>query len=376
LPLTTRVGNVLGDLELESLPPQYKQEGTDWFVVYNPAVRRELEIELVHTFTHQSVVCCVRFSLDGRYVATGCNRLAQIYDVVTGQTVATLQDNGNKDDTDLYIRSVCFSPDGKYLATGAEDKIIRVWDIASSRIVNSFTGHEQDIYSLDYSRNGRLIASGSGDHTVRLWDLESGRQLSSFQIDDGVTTVAISPNNQFLAAGSLDKSVRVWDINGNLIERLEGDYGHRDSVYSVAFSPDTSSLVSGSLDKTIKMWDLRDVNGRPGMRNMGQARCSRTFEGHKVCLIYKFRSNTNKNRTLSSASHSRPTTAGFSPDPKIVVFNFGTQTTEMHSSCYKVTRTVSFLWHLLLLEISLLLEAETCAPESGGMYTLSMYSGC
>jgi glucose repression regulatory protein TUP1 len=282
----SRVGNTLGDLDPQDLPPQYKQENSsqDWYVVYNPNVRRELEIELVHNFMHQSVVCCVRFSLDGRYVATGCNRLAQIYDVSTGQTVATLQDMNNKDDTDLYIRSVCFSPDGKYLATGAEDKIIRVWDIAQQKIVNSFTGHDQDIYSLDYSRNGRLIASGSGDHTVRLWDLETGRQLSSFLIDDGVTTVAISPDNRLLAAGSLDKSVRVWDIQGNTIERLEGEYGHKDSVYSVAFSPDAVGLVSGSLDKTIKMWDLRDSgSGRTGRAGgVGRARCSRTFEGHKV----------------------------------------------------------------------------------------------
>jgi general transcriptional corepressor TUP1 len=68
----------------------------------------------------------VRFSRDGKYVATGCNRSAQIFDVTTGHNVATLQDETVDKDGDLYIRSVCFSPDGKYLATGAEDKQIRV----------------------------------------------------------------------------------------------------------------------------------------------------------------------------------------------------------------------------------------------------------
>jgi general transcriptional corepressor TUP1 len=75
---------------------------------------------------HESVVCCVRFSIDGRYVATGCNRSAQIFDVGTGQQVSILQDDTVDKDGDLYIRSVCFSPDGKLLATGAEDKLIRV----------------------------------------------------------------------------------------------------------------------------------------------------------------------------------------------------------------------------------------------------------
>jgi glucose repression regulatory protein TUP1 len=278
--IARNVGNSLAELDHEQMPPHLKREGNDWYAVFNPAVRRVLDVDLVHTLEHQSVVCCVRFSLDGRYVATGCNRLASIYDVETGQQVAQLQDMQINDEGDLYIRSVCFSPDGKYLATGAEDKIIRVWEIATAKIIHQFTGHEQDIYSLDFARNGRLIASGSGDRTVRLWDLDSNRQVLQLLIDDGVTTVAISPDNRYVAAGSLDKSVRVWDVSGHIAERLEGEYGHRDSVYSVAFAPSGTELVSGSLDKTIKMWEL----GGPGVRISAPraGRCIRTFEGHRV----------------------------------------------------------------------------------------------
>lgn len=94
--------------------------------MFNPAVTRVLDVELLHTLQHESVVCCVRFSHDGNYVATGCNRCAQIYDVHTGRQVTVLQDDSVDKDGDLYIRSVCFSPDGRYLATGAEDKLIRV----------------------------------------------------------------------------------------------------------------------------------------------------------------------------------------------------------------------------------------------------------
>ena len=103
-----------------------KREGEDWFAVFNPNVQRVLDVELVHNLQHESVVCCVRFSHDGRFVATGCNRAAQIYDVQTGRQVTCLQDDSVEKDGDLYIRSVCFSPDGRYLATGAEDKLIRV----------------------------------------------------------------------------------------------------------------------------------------------------------------------------------------------------------------------------------------------------------
>jgi general transcriptional corepressor TUP1 len=279
-----QVGNNLADLDPVHLPAELKREGQDWFAVFNPHVPRKLDVRLEHNLVHNSVVCCVRFSADGNYVATGCNRSAQIFDARTGDKICTLEDSAVADkEGDLYIRSVCFSPDGKLLATGAEDKRIRVWDIQQQIIRNTFDGHEQDIYSLDFAKNGRLIASGSGDKTVRLWDIDANSQVMVLSIEDGVTTVAMSPDGRFVAAGSLDKSVRVWDTqSGYLAERLEGPQGHKDSVYSVAFSPTGRELVSGSLDKTIKMWELGGSRGMGPGASAGK--CIRTFEGHRVSL--------------------------------------------------------------------------------------------
>lgn len=122
------VGNQLGDLDPQNLHSSLKKGGEplDWWAVFNPRIPRKLDVDLVHTLTHDSVVCCIRFSNDGKYVATGCNRTAQIFEVSTGKQVAHLQDETVDKDGDLYIRSVCFSQDGRYLATGAEDKVIRV----------------------------------------------------------------------------------------------------------------------------------------------------------------------------------------------------------------------------------------------------------
>jgi len=268
-------------MDPHTVPAELKKEGSDWFAVFNPNLdsptspkdgkepsqgKRSLDVGLVHTLMHESVVCCVRFSADGKYLATGCNRTAQIYDTKTGAKTCVLMDEEASKTGDLYIRSVCFSPDGKLLATGAEDKQIRIWDIAKRKIRHIFDGHQQEIYSLDFSRDGRLIVSGSGDRTARIWDMSEGAAGNKIltinepdNVDAGVTSVCISPDGRLVAAGSLDTIVRIWDVaTGQLVERLKG---HRDSVYSVAFTPDGRGLVSGSLDKTLKYWDVRPILG-------------------------------------------------------------------------------------------------------------------
>lgn len=105
---------------------------------------------------------------------------------------------------------------------------MKLWDIQSRTIRNTFVGHEQDVYSLDFTRDGRAIASGSGDRTVRLWDIEHLSAIRVIGIECFVTCVAISPDSKYVAAGYLDKCVRVWDIaDGCLVACLEG---HLDSV--------------------------------------------------------------------------------------------------------------------------------------------------
>jgi len=251
----------------------------DWVVAYNPLLSTDLGTELMHTLEHPSVVCCVKFSHDGKYVATGCNKVAQIFDVESGEKVHAFQDD-ERQDGDLYIRSICFSPNGRFLATGAEDRTVKIWDIQKKAIANNFLGHQLDIYSLDFSCDGRYVVSGSGDRRAKIWDIEAGKCLFTLGSDevgpkDGITSVVFSPDGRLVAAASLDRIIRVWDATtGFNLERFEG---HMDSVYSVVFSPDGSSIASGSLDKTLRLWD------RNGSRS--RSRCRLTFNGHKDYVL-------------------------------------------------------------------------------------------
>lgn len=295
---TKQIPPFLHDLDSASVPAHLRKLQPEYYILYNPSLPKTVDVELVHSLDHSSVVCCVRFSNDGKFLATGCNKTTQVFGVETGELVARLTDdnsaaeNGNSG-ADLYIRSVCFSPDGKYLATGAEDKVIRIWDLSTRRITKYLKGHEQDIYSLDFFPDGNRLVSGSGDRTVRIWDLQSGQCSLTLSIEDGVTTVAVSPDGKLVAAGSLDRTVRVWDSStGFLVERLDSENeagtGHKDSVYSVAFTSDGSEVASGSLDRTVKLWSLKQL-GNGANTSTTQSKqvtaCEVTYVGHKDFVL-------------------------------------------------------------------------------------------
>ncbi|KAF8317567.1 transcriptional repressor rco-1 [Clavulina sp. PMI_390] len=236
--------------------PEFKKEGKGWYAIFNPRMPRVLDVDLCLTLPHEAVVCCVRFSPDGKLLATGCNRVAHIYEISTGAKKSVL---AHEADSDIYVRGLAFTPDGKYLITGAEDHHVRVWNVDQGTLHSDFQGHQQEVYTLSISRNGKLVASGSGDQTVRLWEIDTAcckvlEIVEPQHIDAGVTSVAISPDSRWVAAASLDQVVRIWDIaTGTLLERLRG---HVDAVYSVRFNSNGRGVITGSLDSTWKYWDI------------------------------------------------------------------------------------------------------------------------
>jgi len=207
------VQEATGTCDIDIAAPDSHHKGDDWAVAYNSTTPRTVDVSLSHTLDHATVVCCARFSHDGTMLATGCSRSAQVFDAASGEKIAELCDEGTKDG-EVYIRSVCFSPDGKYLATGAEDRVIRVWDLTSKLVRFALHGHDQNIYSLDWSRDGKYLVSGSGDKSVKIWDMESGRALKTMMSDEdrsmphhagapkesGVTSVAFNPHVSQLVA--------------------------------------------------------------------------------------------------------------------------------------------------------------------------------
>ncbi|MGV2826881.1 nSTAND1 domain-containing NTPase [Myxosarcina sp. GI1(2024)] len=222
-------------------------------------------------------------------VSTGVDKTVRIWQV---------SDNYASDRGGVYtIATSPTSPD--LFATAGWDGKIRIWrenPHGSHQLVRTLPGHELPITQLQYSPDGKLLASGSQDKTIKLWNAQTGdliEVLSGHQ--QGINSIAIARESKkqaevtsyVLVSGSEDKTLKLWNINdrsGELINTLEG---HQDSIKSVVFSPDSKLIASGSYDNTIKLWNL-------------EGELINTLSGHD--LVITSLQFTPDNRTLASSS--------------------------------------------------------------------------
>jgi len=165
-------------------------------------------------------------------------------------------------------RSVAFSSDGHTLASGNSDGTVWLWDVTDPahprQLGQPLTGGAAAVDSVAFSSDGHTLASGNSDGTVRLWDVTDPahpRQLGHPLAGGGarVNSVALSHDGHLLASGDYSGTVRLWDVTDPAHPRALGQIlTDGGAVASVAFSPDGHTLASGSLDGTIWLWDVAD----------------------------------------------------------------------------------------------------------------------
>jgi WD40 repeat protein/tRNA A-37 threonylcarbamoyl transferase component Bud32 len=164
------------------------------------------------------------------------------------------------------VQSVCFSPDGRRLATASSDRTVRVWDLQTGQEALALQGHTGAVHGVCFSPDGRRLASASEDQTVKVWDAQTGQDPLTLKGHTGaVQGVCFSPNSKRLASASGGYSdpqthkrygeVKVWDAQTGQEQLSLG--GHTDIVNCVCFSPDGRRLATASWDQTVKVWDAQ-----------------------------------------------------------------------------------------------------------------------
>lgn len=172
------------------------------------------------------------------------------------------------------VKSAAFSPDGRRLVSGGYDYSLKLWDVASGKLIRSIANaHEVGVNSVAYSPDGKAVLSGSWDGSIKLWDAASGKLIRSygprkageFAMAD-IHAVAFAPNGKRIASGDGEGKVTLWDVpSGKVIRTFRGK--HKVTIASVKFSPDGSRLISWD-DKllspgfemddkaTLKLWNV------------------------------------------------------------------------------------------------------------------------
>jgi len=146
---------------------------------------------------------------------------------------------------DRYMpRSVAVSPDGQWLAiASANDPDLEIVALPSRRIFRVSTAHSRSILALAFSPDGRRLASGGADHVVKVWRVPDFTEEVLFVGHTApVWSVAFSPDGQYVASGTIDSTARIWRVSDRSAFRT---YHQEDWVWAVAFSPDGEFLASG-----------------------------------------------------------------------------------------------------------------------------------
>jgi WD40 repeat protein len=245
----------------------------------------------------KGIVGGVAYSPDGRLLAVVSSRGVHFYDAETLEEVCLIESNA-------WVYSLAFSPDGATLASGAADGTVQLWRVEDGTLLRTLKGHTNSVESLAFSPDGATLASGSWDGTVRLWQVSDGTSLHTLgeRAFYPVWGLAFSPDGSILMSGTSDGTVRLWQVSDGTVQRtveMDDGYakswqsksvtfspdgamlaaragkevqlwqvsdgtllhtleGHTNSVESVAFSPDGAMLASGSWDNTVRLWRASD----------------------------------------------------------------------------------------------------------------------
>lgn len=154
-----------------------------------------------------------------------------------------------------WVRSLAVEPDNQWFASGAADRTIKIWELATGRLKLTLTGHISAVRGLAVSPRHPYLFSCGEDKMVKCWDLETNKVIRHYHGHlSGVYTLDVHPTLDVLCTGGRDGVVRVWDMRTRTNIHVLG--GHKGTIADLKCQEADPQVISGSMDSTIRLWDL------------------------------------------------------------------------------------------------------------------------
>jgi pleiotropic regulator 1 len=155
-----------------------------------------------------------------------------------------------------WVRSVDVDPSNEWFATGATDRMIKIWDLATGALRLTLTGHTHNVRAVRVHPHLKYLFSAGEDTLVKCWDLESNKVIRHYHGHvGGVYCLDVHPVDNVIFTGSRDTTVRMWDIRTR--ECVHVLSGHTHTVQALAAQSSVPEVISGSTDATVRLWDIR-----------------------------------------------------------------------------------------------------------------------
>uniref|UniRef100_A0A6Q2WRP4 Pleiotropic regulator 1 n=1 Tax=Esox lucius TaxID=8010 RepID=A0A6Q2WRP4_ESOLU len=154
-----------------------------------------------------------------------------------------------------WVRSIAVEPGNQWFVTGAGDRTIKIWDLASGKLKLSLTGHISTVRGVAVSTRSPYLFSCGEDKQVKCWDLEYNKVIRHYHGHlSAVYDLDLHPTIDVLVTCSRDATARVWDIRSKAnVHTLSG---HTNTVATVRCQAAEPQIITGSHDSTIRLWDL------------------------------------------------------------------------------------------------------------------------
>jgi WD40 repeat protein len=178
--------------------------------LYDAAQRK-----LLRRLPHPAPVSALAYAWDGAALAAGGGSKITLFEPATGRLLKAFDSREGPPALQPLVAALAFAPDGKTLAAGCYDGVIRLYEARTGKEIRACEGHISVPYALAFSRDGRLLASGSFDKTVRLWETFSGTAILTLSGHIGpVLGIALAPDERTIYSASTDTTALAWDVPG------------------------------------------------------------------------------------------------------------------------------------------------------------------